>query len=68
MTDERKKAVEPPKLYEAPDLDFAIVELGIALVHEAKTATNPDYKFKLINSIVALRGALPPMYAVNQRR
>ena len=62
MTDEKKNSVE------VTDFDSAIVELGIALVHEAKTATNPDYKFKLINSIVALRGALPPMYAVNQRR
>ena len=62
MADEKKNNVE------VTEFDSAIVDLGIALVKEAKTTTNTDYKFKLLNSIVALRGALPPIYAVNQRR
>lgn len=61
------KKIPPPDAvviaeYSLADFDKSIVDLGIALTSEAVKATNTDYKFKLVDAIVKLRGALPPMY------
>lgn len=53
--------------YTLLDFDKAIADLGIKLNNEAMTTTNPEYKFKLVDAIVKLRGALPPFYAMKNR-
>ena len=62
-----EKKISPPNdkeifEYSLTDFDKSIVDLGIALTSEAIKATNSDYKFKLVEAIVKLRGALPPVY------
>lgn len=49
------------------DFDKSIVDLGISLANTATKNSNPEYKLKLIDAVVKLRGALPPFYAVNKR-
>lgn len=49
------------------NFDNAIVRLGIQLTNEAMKSSNLDYKFKLVESIVKLRGALPPLYALQNK-
>ena len=53
--------------YSLLDFDKAIADLGIKLNNEAMTTTNSEYKFKLVDAIVKLRGALPPFYAMKNR-
>ena len=48
--------------YNIVDFDKAIVDLGITLASAAVKETNADYKFKLVEAVVKLRGALPPVY------
>ena len=53
--------------YRLADFDKSIIDLGVTLASEAAKSTNLDYKFKLVESIVQLRGALPPFYAVQSK-
>ena len=48
--------------YSIADFDKSIVDLGISLANIAVKETNADYKFKLVEAIVKLRGAIPPIY------
>ena len=61
------KKISPPNTqeileYSLADFDKSIVDLGISLANTAAKETNADYKFKLVEAIVKLRGALPPIY------
>ena len=68
MNDKKKiSEVEEPDTegiveYSLADFDKSIVDLGISLASAAVKETNADYKFKLVEAVVKLRGALPPMY------
>ena len=48
--------------YSIADFDKSIVDLGISLANIAVKETNADYKFKLVEAIVKLRGAIPTIY------
>ena len=53
--------------YSVADFDKSIVDLGISLTSEAVKAVNTDHKLKLVEAIVKLRGALPPIYSIKSK-
>ena len=53
--------------YNLVDFDKSIIDLGITLANVAAKETNADYRFKLVDAVVKLRGAIPPFYAINKR-
>ena len=59
---EEKISVKEIVEYSIADFDKSIVDLGISLANIAAKETNAEYKFKLVEAIVKLRGAIPPIY------